>query len=629
MKRHWAKKTLLAAIVVVSSPRFAMAEAASCALIDQSGYQDLFSSVDALGRELQSAPGCSTNSDVKGMLSAQTQLQKSTEKLHAVAQDPAAAATMDPNALALQVNSALSSVNTIADSLRSNALLNSQCGKDMLSGGKVILALNDVISSLAPLALLAGTMTATLSTVIPYVVGVVGISSAVRILAKLSENGLDMSRPEHRQLVLRNTCEYSKVHKRIRYLQLVQTGQVEALQAELDANLAALGKSLESHPTLSKAVATHETQLKLFALAQKGLVTDRQALKDLQAQLESLNADEQFECQFGRALAGGDLNTFPFGVVTRLQLASQGAETVQTVAIVNTHLEFENSVRLQFRASPVQSLPSCAKLTKDWIKSLDRVMSATDLVVKSRQAQMQRELEKDPEYKTWHARMADVERERKIVGQIIEFMKSQSAENAAINRSELHQRIRDVRSALFGSPRALNFGSSPVMSWLSHSVALHEQSLASFKSGVDRLAADYLKLMYLNARDKQAQSVSYRNATQLGFLVPADFAVGSVGWRNVCGRLESIMMDWLRARDHLEATELFCQAIQPLLADDVESGILSICLGERDLTGRVVRSPRIQQLHTASDTHIKALALIVQQRRSALQCPGPEMYRYP
>jgi hypothetical protein len=627
MKCHWVKKTLLAAIVVVSSPRFAMAEAASCALIDQSGYQDLFSSVDALGRELQATPGCAANSDVKGMLSAQTQLQKSTEKLHAVAQDPAAAASMDPNALALQVNSALSSVNTIADSLRSNALLNSQCGKDMLSGGKVILALNDVISSLAPLALLAGTMTATLSTVIPYVVGVVGISSAVRILAKLSENGLDMSRPEHRQLVLRNTCEYSKVHKRIRYLQLVQTGQVEVLQAELDANSTALQKSLETRPALSKTVAAHDAQLKLFALARKGLVTDRQALKDLQAQLESLNADEQFECQFGRALAGGELSAFPFGIVTRLQLASQGAETVQTVAIVNTHLEIENSVKRQFRTSPVQSLPSCAKLTKDWIKSLDRVMSATDLVVKARETKLLRELEKDPDYKEWHARMADVERERKIVGQIIEFMKSQSAENAAINRSELHQRIRDVRSALFGTSRVFNLGSSPVMSWLSHSVALHEQSLASFRSGVDRLTADYLKLMYLNARNKEAQNISYKEAAKLGFLAPAMFEIGSAGWRDVCGRLENIMMDWVRARDHLEATELFCQAIQPLLADDVDGGILSICVGQRDLVGRIVTSPRIQQLRAASDTQVKPLASIVQQRRSALQCPGPEMYR--
>jgi hypothetical protein len=264
-----------------------------------------------------------------------------------------------------------------------------------------------------------------------------------------------------------------------------------------------------------------------------------------------------------------------------------------------------------------------------FVRNVGRLISVTESYMKARQAKLQKELEKVPEYRSWYQRTADIQRESKLLEKIIEFMKTQSVDSSAISRSELHQRVRDVRGALFGRSQKyfVAFGSSPVMLWLDHSEALYNASISALNGGLKNLRTKYFYLVAQSDRRKSSLDESFATYEQLSFIKPSMFAEQSEGWKLVCKELEDIWMNWLRASDHLEALGLFCKQIEPLLAEDVESGIIETCIGRKDLMGRTTFPARVGGLKLASSRTVKPMADLVHAKRQELHCPNPEMFK--
>jgi molybdopterin-binding protein len=149
-------------------------------------------------------------------------------------------------------------VGSIDQRLRNNSFLSSECGRDYLSNSALISAMGDMVASVAPIALVAATVNPNLRVALPYILGFTGIGSVAQLIrAANNNNTLDMHSTQNRRAVLTNVCEFSKIAKRIRVLQLLQSGQLTHVQ-----------QALENHQTYSQQTLRENFDLETIEASQ-------------------------------------------------------------------------------------------------------------------------------------------------------------------------------------------------------------------------------------------------------------------------------------------------------------------------------------------------------------------------
>ncbi|MCM2280785.1 MAG: hypothetical protein NDI61_02945 [Bdellovibrionaceae bacterium] len=621
------KRFLITGLALLAmASQSARAEGNSCLLVDQQEYRDLSQAIDVLGHALNAVPGCAASQDFKGVYAAQEQLRASALQLKQFWQDPALAAS-DASAFSTQLSTALTSMNSITDSIANTALAKTECGQRMLSSGKVLLAVSDVVTSLAPLAVLAGTMTASLSIAVPYVLGVAGVSSVFKILATLHDSkALDMGNYEHRQLVLRSTCEYSKVSQRLKYLMLMQSGHVAGLQSELDARARQLEASLKGRPQLQKMAREYKERVAALEAESKILRKNRENFFKLEASFNKFGNERELQCSFGQVLASK--STLPFGLTQQLDSLRKKfpdeSDSIEIETIANAHVNVERRVRAQLTqgAASVQG-EACANLTASWLRSSGQMLWAMDRILQNREGGVRTMLKNEPEYREWSRTVANIESERVLLTKVIAFMQVRSEPGSAITRSELSQRERDIRVVLFGT-RGLKIPlisqKSLVGEWLNHLLVLYKGAISSFDGGYRRLDSDVVAPM-IAANPARYQNSSLLDLSELKLLTLENFPKGSRPWKNACRRLDDVYLDWLRAQDHLDATQVFCQAIDDMIGEDVESIIIETCRGGLDLRSSRSSQSRIEAMkRNADNTRRPVQAALIQAKRLEMEC---------
>ena len=607
------RQMIVSLMLISSIPRLVFAEQVTCPLIARQSYEELFKAVDTLGRDLKKTfQGCNQDSgDMRALLAAQEQLRASTSTLHQYWQDPALAANDSAN-FANNLSQAIGSVNSIGETLGNSAIFKSSCGQDKPNAGKLLVTLNDVITNLAPLALLAGTLTGGVAAAIPYVLGVAGVSSIFKILSNNDKNKPDMTNDENRELVARAACEYTRIEQRVRYLTLMQKGELDQLRTELRTRNQELEASLQNEPELLKEVQKYRERTTALESYWRALNSYRERFRKNSSEFESLGDDADLRCGYLRSFANTkNPKAYPMGILNRLRDLGIDANNDKRAAIFYAFTSVDAQVKEKIAdiQNDKMKKEDCAALAVKWIRNMGRLIDESGEALRDRQKQMYADLNNKAGYSKWSKRMADVEGQKILLEKLLQFMDAKQDASVVVDRAELNQRLNSLRSMLFGTgdfvSRFTPFGNkSQVAAWLDHTTDLYKDQMREFNKAYESLekdAWDLLQSLPLSVR--QGQYSKNLTLNKLGLIKAENYPKGKPGWKIVCNQLEDAWINWGIAQDYLGNIELFCSVIADSIRNhqNLDPAIVSMCAGKLRLDGTYASLPGHIQLKQSQE----------------------------
>ena len=614
-------------------------ETYACPLFDNRPHQELIDSIDALNKVVKVIPECTGSPSAKSIEDNGKTIKDNIATLQNImmATDPTMVSTGQIDS---SITAAISAFGNLGDIFNNNSFLNSKCGRETMTSGKVALALNDVVNGLAPYALFAVSMNAALTPALPFVIGGAIATSSISAVAKMIDNNtLKMQNPEHRKAILQNTCQYTKVAKKVRFMQLAQSGKIEKITQELEKSVDLYNaKFANPSKELTSLLNYKNTVDKSIGYMQAQLTNDQADLATIEEQLEQ-NTDEMMVCVLGQELMNSakDGKSFPASVFVNLESATTNAtaaQKMQVTAMRRMHKNAMDAIALQAPEAYKggQILKDCAQAGRSWLASVRQAVTATSNVLNSTKKAMESELTKNTEYRQWKTQTEKINLEKVTIKRVEKAMQELAKDNSIIDRSELAQRMVLLKSGLFGTTSALSFGAPPVQAWINHTKSMHDQAASGFATSMKQLREGALSLTptgrarvakYGYADTKQ-QIANLKTAESLESLNLQELPLGSREHELACQQLESTWLDWSAAIDHLGAIQFFCDMIDPVLDNKMDANLIMSCRGYAQLNGTTHRKSVIVD---AKETLIKkgfqADANLVSQRLKALQCPMP------
>ncbi|MFN7262974.1 MAG: hypothetical protein ACK5UJ_04145 [Pseudobdellovibrionaceae bacterium] len=625
----------------------------SCPLIDNRPHGELLAAVENLYRHINPVDQCQNNSEVEKMSRLAEQLRASGTSLNSMWNNPEALVA-DPTRLSefqRQMESMVSGMNLIGETLTNNSLMNSKCGRQLMSGTGILQALGDLATSLAPFALLGASINPSWSVGIKLILGVTGAGSLSKILSEMNEKGtLDMRKPENRLAVLQNTCEFSKIAQRVRFLKLAQSGQIDQVTNELK-------------------MMKNRTQRVMLSSASDKVMTLVQAREDIQGKLESarrqnrkdsseLNAmmrqlqqaqDDMLYCTEARFLAANydQEDQFPRTAVEnfRMLIKNQGNQMTQVQArLLAKELQFRERLMSIPEASLESRLNDCARSGKIYVEQLKQLVIATDETIKKHELSLNAQLMKDSDYASYQAKERAAVREIETLTKVGSILERLNQDNSVIDKSEMHTQMYLLKASLFNSESFMR--KSPVFAWLQFSNEQFVRAAGRFEFEWNDMlnraykmteagAGNYEQIIALSAatggfvlmgNPLMEAIVRDRKASQnLGNLTVKVAPVGTAQHADACQRLENTWLEWAAALDHLAAQDFFCKTIRNLVDGTVERKIVDHCYGDIGLDGRVNRKSLISRNQTALvQKSFKNKAQIVSKKMKELSCEMPD-----
>ena len=198
----------------------------SCPLFENNSYQDLNFAIASLTNAIQNvADECnSSQPSISGIQKTNEEVRAAVQALQGYVAAPETGYA-NTNGLQDNVTKVVTGIDRLTDVFKNSTSLTKTCGRENLSWGKVALELNNVINSASPFLLLLLASNPALSlTVKGTIMGTVVASNAVTAMSEvILANTIDMTVPENRNAVLQNTCQFTKVARKVKYIQLAQT----------------------------------------------------------------------------------------------------------------------------------------------------------------------------------------------------------------------------------------------------------------------------------------------------------------------------------------------------------------------------------------------------------------------
>ncbi|KHD89066.1 MAG: hypothetical protein OM95_05800 [Bdellovibrio sp. ArHS] len=621
-----------------------VAEAYSCPLFDNRPHAELIAAIDSLNKEVKASPECTGSPSAQAIEKNGDQIKNSIASLQQImaAQD---AAVVNTAQIDQSMTAALAAVGSLGDIINNNNFLNSKCGRQTMSTGKVLLALNDVINGLAPYALFAVSMNAALAPALPFVIGGVVATSGISAIAKMIDaNTLDMTNPDHRKAVLQNTCQYTKVAKKVRFMQLAQSGKISKITQELEKEVD-LYKKRFTTPTreLSQLLTYREAVMKNTSAIEAQIANDRADITTVDSQITQ-NPDDLMVCTLGNELVNWarDGKTFPASAFLNLEAATaQGdrAQKLQAATMKNLHASSMKRIAdAAVKAFEDESaLKTCAAASRSWMNGVRQAVSLTTAVISNSKVSLETELSRNAEYNQWKAQYTRIEVEKVTIKRVEKAMQELSKDTSIIDRSELAQRMVNLKSGLFGSRSAWGFGAPPVKAWIDHTKTMHDQAISAFVTSMSAVRNGSYSLTKSGRnqdviitpagyyyRDPKIQMESGKIARELSNLTLQELPMGSREQELMCQYLESAWLDWSAAIDHLGAVQFFCDMIDPVLDVKMDKAVLTSCRGNTQLNGTTFsKSVVLQAQDVLVRKGYKNDAALVKKKLDELQCPMP------
>lgn len=619
-------------------------EAYSCPLFDNRPHAELLAAIDSLNKEVKSSPECTGNPSAKAIEDNGNAIKDSVAFLQAFMNNPDAAAA-NPGQVDQTMTAALSAVGNLGDIVNNNNFLNSKCGRQTMSTGKVLLALNDVINGIAPFALLAVSMSAAMAPALPFVLGGVVATSGISAITKMIEqNTLDMSNAEHRKAVLQNTCQFTKVARKVRFMQLAQSGKIDRITQELEQSVD-LYNAKFSNPSreLSALLKYRDTAMKINSTIADQLRNDTADLNMIENQIAQ-NSDDLMVCTLANELVNWaqDGRTFPASVFNNLERATEQGDRTQKLQATSMRTLHTNSMQRVAHYAAIayesrENLAYCAQAGRSWFNGARQASLMTSAVVAKSNSDLESELTRNTEYRQWSAQFRRIEQEKLTIKRVEKAMQELAKDNSIIDRSELAQRMTNLKSGLFGSRSSWSFGKPPVLAWIEHTKKMHDQSVSAFLTGMREVRRGSYSLTPAGRGlhykmtptgypyvDHKVQEESQKISQSLSNINLRELPVGSREHEIMCQNLESAWLDWAAAIDHVGAIQFFCDMIDPVLDAKMDTSVMHSCRGNTQLNGSTyIKSTVDQSKDTLIRKGYQAEATLISQKMKSLQCPVP------
>jgi hypothetical protein len=625
----------------------------TCPLTENRPHQDLVKAIQNLARVVVITPECQNSADLAKMNQEIQRMIQAGGNLMGLWNNPELLVQSNQSLSQFQssIQDMINGINRVTSTLQSNAFLNSNCGQNLMTGTGLLLSISDLVSAFAPFALVGAAMNPSLKVALPYILGITGVGSVSKIIKTMhDQNTLDMSRAEHRQAVLDNVCEYSKISQRVRFLQLAQSGQIDLITSELNQ------MSLHSKNILMKEFGRrvfdinkiHQDYSDFLELLAKQGRPIRSQHDEISKDLKG--ASPELICLITKELvASNDEKQYPLNAVKHYrQIISLQQKTLiyQSTLISTEQKTRERLKRISDRDS------SCSLVGQTYLQIIERIITNGEQTLGFLKKSLESQLAQDPDYRAFSSREKTITAEIDFLTKIKNLLAQLNLDNAVIDKLELDSRMYELRQALFGTPRGVVGlrGQSPAMAWLDFAWAQHLRASNQFNQEYESLAkdtfavsrsmrADFFKRDEKGhvIRDKWGYPVRYSNpeidqmilddlraARSLKSITPKIAPVGSDNHVLLCRRLENIWISWAAAMDHLSASQFFCQYISAFFDSRTEESIIARCEGKKDVYGRVVRHSEIsQRLLDIQKSKDKDKATIVSNKLNELQCPKP------
>lgn len=619
-------------------------DAYSCPLFENRPHTELLTAIDSLTREVKVSPECNGIESARAISQNGDELKKQIQGLGSIL------AISDPSAVNVagidqSVTAALSAVGNLGEIFNNSQFLNSACGRQTMSTGKALLALNDVINGMAPYALLAVAMNAALSPALPFVIGGVVATSGISAITKMIDaNTLDMSNPDHRKALLQNTCQYTKVAKKVRFMQLAQNGKISQITNELQSSVD-LYNTRFANPSkeLTSLLNYRNSKTNSFVKIETQLATDKSDMAIMEEQLQSYN-DDVIICTLANELVNWaqDGRTFPSSAFVNLQSATAQGDRNQklqatTLMALHTNSMKQISEYAQKAYSSSSAVRSCAQVGRTWLTGTRQAITATDNIIIQSKTQLENELMRNTEYRQWKTQYVALEQEKLTIERVEKAMRELAKDTSIIDRSELAQRMTNLKRGLFGARGSFSFGKPPVLAWIDHTKKMHDQSMSAFIAGMKHLRQSSYSLtpagqgkgtVITNTgyvyTDLKIEQQSYETSQVLGNFDLKNLPVGSRQHDIVCQNLENTWLDWSSALDHLGAVQFFCDMIDEVLDIKMDKSVISSCRGNKQLGGQGLRdSLVVEARRVLVNRGYQTEATLISSKMKALECPLP------
>jgi hypothetical protein len=283
------------------------------------------------------------------------------------------------------------------------------------------------------------------------------------------------------------------------------------------------------------------------------------------------------------------------------------------------------------------ALKLCAQAGRSWLAGIRQTINMTGAIVGKTKVELETELSRNAEYRQWKNQYNRIELQKVTIKRVEKAMQELAKDNSIIDRSELAQRMVNLKSGLFGSRSAWGFGSPPVLAWINHTNKIHHQAISAFLTSVGAVRAGSYSLtpmgrgegiiitplggVYVDPKLQKESDTIVKNLSNINL---KELPVGSREHEIMCQNLESAWLDWSSAIDHLGAVQFFCDMIDPVLDVKMDAAVMKACRGNVHLNGATYQKSIVNQAKsTLISKGYQAQANLISQKLKAIQCPMP------
>lgn len=624
----------------------------SCPLFENRPFDKLNESISSLSAVVQNIPAtCKDQKSSFGLIQDNNKkIQDSVKALQGLYEGSPESLLNNVDSFEANLNTAIQGITTIGQVFSNNDLLKSDCGRQVMSTGQVLLSINEILNSLSPYALMLATLNPAAGTATKLaLMGGVFTTSTISAISKMIEEGsYNMRVDGQRKAVLQNTCQYTKIARKVRYLQLARTGRIAEITKDLENNVKAYKlKFSKKNATLSKMIMQQTEQANTYKKVTQNISSDQVAINDLEKQISESKNDPGSICYTALALAeqANSEKGFPSPVLKNLEQVAEMTKSSTKVPVFTKKMSYLNIQKsLQLLAVKINSsvnsnlIQDCATLGKSWFTTIHQMSQLSmDLVLADQKAK-EAELMKNEEFRQWKLQTVKIKKEQETTDQLSKVLQELAKDNSVIDRSELSQRMELLRAALFGVKGSMSLGKSPIYSWLSYTAALHQSSVGAFIANFDRISSGSYGMMASAQNQSHSKSPAkldqqfYQDMQlqkKLGNLNLAEIPMGSAGHTKLCRDLEEAWTHWSEAIDHLGAIEFMCDIIDPYVSSQAETGIINTCRDEIKYDGTILRMSEIKKMKARLTTakynnmSLKSQVELISTKMNDLECPMP------
>ncbi len=652
----------------------------ACPLFENNPYESVFKALDELRRGAQIIPACggghsssTANSEIVNNSDA---LRASLLGLRAMQTDPTQMASQDQ--IETNIRQALGAVQNISRNLESNPMINSQCGK--ATAGKTLLAFNEIVNSLAPIALVSAAMFPAIG--VATQMALVGASMAPSAISQTAQfiknNTADVSQPEVRKAILQSTCQYMKIYKKIYYMRLKSDSNLNEIRANIEQSTQKYRQKYQNASSdLFEAMQYKFDSEKKINQLELLLAADRQKLRELNLKLNSLGADDEGICYTGRNLLQLSMNGEGFpasvsrnieGFLAVLQSNNSGSNN-QSFQLPAINLDQENTstnsqnpqvleaftlynstnkaksrvaafVEKMISGSLEESdraIPLCAKEVKTWAKRIGESVNFLSSSLNSERKEIDQILSQSADFNNWNRDYLKLKSERKTVSTVTKVLREMAQPDAVFVRAELFSQANAFKNTLFNRTAGA-LSRAPVEAWLMTHIDQHQNAVSRFMFQLRILQQESAQLLInktLAARPASASPLAMFIApaqwnttatqTDLNGLNLKMIPFKSKNHEMACQQIQIALLQYDQAKDFLGTAQFMCDMIDPIMTD-TSPAIIQICRGSANFTQNIrstIEQNRFRLVSKGPNNSLRSVVdsvNLLKSKNTALKC---------